>query len=959
MRQQQVVTMPSHTKYTALDLTMLMRGANLKTGARRQQVIPMPKPIAGGDRQERSRPPVPRVPVGPHDVNLQLLVDEALDAVLARQDVAAEVEELQNPPDLRRVVEDQLDVIKLNIADHLDRTRQLGNRLHELLAAEISKDTHHAGYFTQLVEVANQLQDALDAMFEIGSEYPATERFEPDHVRSILSIARERYMVADFLISEEKGIRRALKAGRRGDYFTPPEWPEDPLEALHDELFKISEQLGTIKEKIRQELQNQSSAARENLEFRALETEWSSARADLTATTESVIQSLVRAALNRATSAQFASHMNIGSLEGLRETITNEKVIITASFRHLESVIGQRGEGSFGIAGPRGVGKSTLIKFFTTPAAPLRAPGIESHDSAHHQRLGVTVSAPVAYDPRDFMLHLHSEVCRAVLGPDGDWEPDTAWSESPQRRVKRLAGPCVALAGTVSLTAGTILLAHAAPLVTAPHRWWSHVGLALTGLSVIFLMLFLIGMTRASMPHKSWHTPEMSHMEIQFSELTTRFRSASLALLYCLTLAFCTAVGLPLVAASEGLGRGTWLLLGGVAAVAVGLTLLFAGWRMVRFHQESLMLPLSEERVDTISTIGALREVARDQLRQIRYEQTLNSERSMVVKLGGMRQLPLGVDVGAKQGTTVAERAKTYPEIVTGLRSFIESVTKVQELVIAIDELDKLKSAESVENFLNDIKAVFGSSRCFFLVSVSEEAAASFERRGVPFRDVFDSSFDAVVTLKRLTMNEARKVLYSLLFGWTEPFVALCYVLSGGLPRELHRSVREVVGREGEGSEIDLAQAVPELMQREAIGRLWAARHSLQRESFDPVGLTLLSQIEGIQPEGATAVQFRQWYEEFRSWATREGSISLQPGGSARLCTAARLGCELASFMLFAATMIEFFGDTLDATRLKQAETPTTGDKSLTHLAEARHTLSINPWSSAASVARFRKAWGM
>ncbi|MGW1783446.1 hypothetical protein ACWCQQ_30565 [Streptomyces sp. NPDC002143] len=914
--------------------------------------------VTGGDRQERARPPLPHgVPVGPHDVNLQLLVDEAFESVIARQDVSAQMVDLRDPPNLKQVITDEFNVIKLNITDQLERTRQVGNRLHDLLAAEASKDTRRLEDLSRLIEIFNQLQDAQDALLEIRFS-PSIERLDLDHVQAVLDTARDRSTAADSLIVEAKRIRGSLKSSKKG--FEQPGQPIGLRDAVDFELLRITEQLDKIEKKIKVRLRNQRPAARENLEFRALENEWHSARNDLTAAAESIIHGLVRTALNKAVSAQYSLSMNIGSLDGLRETITNEKIVITTSFTRLESVIGRRGEGSFGIAGPRGVGKSTLIKFFTALAAPLKEFESESRESTHRPRLGATVSAPVAYDPRDFMLHLHSEVCRTVLGPDADWEPDSAWSEVPQRRAKSAAGLGIALFGTLGLVGGAILLDSAAPLVTAPNRWWSHLGLALTGLSVVFLVLFLVGIAKVTDPRKSWNSHEIPHLEWQFTELAIRAHSASRSFLYCLALAICAAIGLPLVTAPEGLGRGAWWLLGGVAAVSVGLVLLFTAWSIVRFNAESIKFPTSGSFGPVkISTLGGLREMARDQLRQIRYEQTLNSERSTVVKLGGMRQLPIGVDLGTKQGATMAERVKTYPEIIASLRSFIESVTKVQDLVIAIDELDKLKDAASVENFLNDIKAVFGPSRCFFLVSVSEEAAASFERRGVPFRDVFDSSFDDVVTLDRLTMDEARKILYSLLLGWTEPFVAFCYVLSGGLPRELHRSVREVVGWHSENSDVDLVEAVPQLMQKETAGRLWAARHSLQRDSADPTALILLDQIESIQPQQATADHFRKWYEELRSWATREGSLTPHSGGPSHICATARLGCELASSMLFAETVIEFFNGTLDAGRLRQAEMQAAGDRSITHLAEARHTLSLNPWSAAASIARFRKAWEM
>jgi hypothetical protein len=60
---------------------------------------------------------------------------------------------------------------------------------------------------------------------------------------------------------------------------------------------------------------------------------------------------------------------------------------------------------SAGLAGPRGVGKTSLIEYFAGRAA----------GDGLHRPLKVTVAAPVQYEPRDFVLHLFASVCEAVI----------------------------------------------------------------------------------------------------------------------------------------------------------------------------------------------------------------------------------------------------------------------------------------------------------------------------------------------------------------------------------------------------------------------------------------------------------------------------------------------------------------------------------------------------------------
>ncbi|WP_189252336.1 P-loop NTPase fold protein [Lentzea flava] len=62
--------------------------------------------------------------------------------------------------------------------------------------------------------------------------------------------------------------------------------------------------------------------------------------------------------------------------------------------------------GSFALAGPRGVGKTNLLRAFCagTYAVPDQP-----------EDLTVLASAPVEYVPREFLLHLYAEICRAVI----------------------------------------------------------------------------------------------------------------------------------------------------------------------------------------------------------------------------------------------------------------------------------------------------------------------------------------------------------------------------------------------------------------------------------------------------------------------------------------------------------------------------------------------------------------
>jgi hypothetical protein len=265
---------------------------------------------------------------------------------------------------------------------------------------------------------------------------------------------------------------------------------------------------------------------------------------------------------------------------------------------------------------------------------------------------------------------------------------------------------------------------------------------------------------------------------------------------------------------------------------------------------------------------------------------------------------------------------------------------------------------------------------CYYLVSVSEDAAAGFERRGAPFRDVFDSSFDDVISLRPLDLVSARRILHGLLLGWTEPFIGLCFVLSGGLPRDLWRVAHELVAQRDANNEIELGQAVLALCRREGEARLRAVRHELTRDPLNPDNAELLQLIANLNFSDATASDMLRWHAELRGWgapspvpAPGPGQISPAEDGSVRsevppslmtnrrAPTAARLGLETAAYLLFAASVLQFFVPELITDRLSPDNAKSV--RALAALASSRHCLAVNPASALALTEQVRGGWDL
>jgi hypothetical protein len=149
-------------------------------------------------------------------------------------------------------------------------------------------------------------------------------------------------------------------------------------------------------------------------------------------------------------------------------------------------------------------------------------------------------------------------------------------------------------------------------------------------------------------------------------------------------------------------------------------------------------------------------------------------------------------------------------------------------VIICIDEMDKIRDSDRAVQFLNGIKAIFDVPGCLYLVSVSEDAMAIFASQTPAIKTAFDSAFDEIIRVEPMTFEEARELLDLRVTGIPLPFLALCHVLAGGVPRELIRASRSLYQvAKGVSAEMTLAMMTQllvrdrcEVMRREAILQL-------------------------------------------------------------------------------------------------------------------------------------------
>lgn len=142
--------------------------------------------------------------------------------------------------------------------------------------------------------------------------------------------------------------------------------------------------------------------------------------------------------------------------------------------------------------------------------------------------------------------------------------------------------------------------------------------------------------------------------------------------------------------------------------------------------------------------------------------------------------------------TDLAEREPTVASLVFDFRRFAASVaTQLKPLVIAIDELDKIDSPDTVRALLRDIKGIFEIPNVYFLVSVSDEAAAALRLGALRGRDEFSSSFYTVLEMEVLDSSDAVRLAGKRGAKLTGEQARLLCLLAAGNWREAVRLAEE------------------------------------------------------------------------------------------------------------------------------------------------------------------------
>lgn len=534
-----------------------------------------------------------------------------------------------------------------------------------------------------------------------------------------------------------------------------------------------------------------------------------------------VLGPLVREEINRMLDEQeHPAVMHVMSAPGLSELASRERLVATQALRALGRLSRDMSSGSIGVSGPRGVGKTTLLRYFCDPSFEAAAGNRDAIFTA--QDLRFIVAAPVNYDARDFILHVFSKLCGQVLE-----------FESTRRRGRgRLrGGQGVRRMLPVVLVAALAVAAFFVPSDAWPRAFgrlspWTATAIAVLGGIVVAQALL------------SWWSPRrISHLPGKMQSLQDEARSWQMSIRYAHTFTAGSS-------SSVGLPRGLQF---GVSSA----------------HQIE----------ETPITLPELVEAMRDFATRVIHERQRNfrSWHAEVEQISQWEPEQTWRPSRLSEVTVYGKAEGTYDP--AGIRNQLLDRYTIPDLkprmVIGIDEIDKM-DPDSAKRFLNDVKAIFGMPDCLYLVSVSDEALQIYEQRILLGRTAFDSAFDEIARVHPLDFESCRHLLRRRIAGIPDSMIAFCEVMSGGVPRDMIRAARSVLDARVRGRVqiadivLDLVVAEIDALKRTSITDFVGAGGSVTRFPgaalrHDWPGHTsdaMLTAIEKGLPDGAFSLNF-------------------------------------------------------------------------------------------------------
>jgi hypothetical protein len=405
------------------------------------------------------------------------------------------------------------------------------------------------------------------------------------------------------------------------------------------------------------------------------------------------------------------------------------------------------------------------------------------------------------------------------------------------------------------------------------------------------------------------------------------------------------------------------LLVAGASLLLIGFVILllqFAYRRRasaVRQWEQMAQEQAAPKNQPRIGISSATAQLAGQYLDLLRFQRTYTTGWS-----GSVRATAAIVEGTAEvmRGQSLMQTALGLPEIVNHFRTFVRQLATDGPVLIAVDELDKIETAEAAQSFLNDLKSVFGVDQCYFLISISEDALASFERRGLPVRDTFDSSLEEVVRVDPLDYQSSLRLVRGRVVGMPEPFAAFAHCLSGGLPRETIRYVRSIV-RTRDSRPSDISSVVARVLEEDLEGKYWSTMAMLSHSDNDE-DRTAIRRLGDMKvtpdPDSLLAFCLADLSALRRRKATPPSQAVSRDEHFDNTVVVPRPLLQLEAYFYFVATIRQVFTSELTESEFGQF-TRSEGPGTVAQLARARQMFGSDAAWASSQISQFRSARAM
>ncbi|MGW2082302.1 P-loop NTPase fold protein [Streptomyces sp. NPDC001939] len=689
-----------------------------------------------------------------------------------------------------------------------------------------------------------------------------------------------------------------------------------------------------------------------------------------------------------------------GTSKGLRAPRAPGFAVPTEAMEQLQRKLSHLDEGTIAVCGPRGVGKSTLLENATEQAD-----------------FGVLIQAPATYAPHDFLVSLSVRLCQDYMQHEGYPAPEFArlspfhrMLKSARRRIRALglwssfALPAAALvvlgvsSATRSLYAQyeTSVSDSAHTVTNAVEDWIREVWSGHAVVTSVTISVFGIAWWRSR--HDPWIPRALGRLwtrhgaklgiilalgslasvffDPQLRQLAPHVHFNTFAVTGLLACGWIYSWGasLSLSMGKAHLDIGRWTVYASdvcrLLAACLGTYLLYF---LIRTPSTYALLadPQNPLRLAGLVTGTLLAHAAgwrptpakphlvtrcESHLYRLQTIQTttntLSNSATQIMTLGG------------SHATSISTLPPNFPALVEEFRDLLTNIAEAlagrkQRVLIAIDEVDRLGSDSQALAFLAEIKAILGVRHVYYLISVAEDVGAAFVRRGLPHRDVTDSSLDDIIHVEACTLKEANTILDKRSEDHTPHTALLAHSLSGGLLRDLLRYGLQIEEIQAKTETHELAHLARELILEELSETLAGFR-------------TLLGKQQWTQDTSGILSDFRMLCGHLRTspCACSDGPLlhalehfahqppGAQPSHGDITDSARQLIDEAAAYSYFSLTLLEIFtAPGLD--RRSQQALGQGMNGAHARLAEARMELGISPYSARTLVANIRKAWSL